>query len=569
MIALVSGPDHVFEFANAAYLELVGGRRVIGRRVSDALPELDEQGIVAQLDTVYATGEPCTGRRMPIAFPRRNAPPETRYIDFVYQPVSDDQGQVTGIFAQGFDVTAQVEAEAALQASEAHFAAIFDQTAAGFSEGDLTGRFLRVNDRYCEITGYTREELLNGLRMQDITHPDDVPENLRLFERAVEAGEPFQIEKRYIRRDGSEVWVSNTVTVIRDEAGRPQTVVSVSIDVAARREAEAALRRSEARLRVALDAGRMGVWSTDTHTNSVTTSPEFNRLFGFPEDATPTLNEIRSRYAPGNLERLHAAGHAALGRGERHAEKELEVIWPDGTRHWLLLRSDMEVTTGPDGEKHIAATGVAFDITERKFWEECQRLLVNELNHRVKNTLATVQAIAIQSFREIGAESGPSFTAFQERLFALARAHDLLTQDSWEGAELCEVVGEVIEPYCREASGRCQIDGPRVRLTPGVALALSMAIHELATNAAKYGALSVPTGQVFITWTVTPGEPQCLHLCWREQGGPPVAPPMRRGFGTRLIERSLAMELSGKVNLVYESAGVVCTIRVPLQSYKL
>ncbi|WP_201836048.1 PAS domain-containing sensor histidine kinase [Microvirga zambiensis] len=686
MIAIVSGPGHVFEFANPAYLDLVGGRDVIGQRVRDALPELEEQGVVAQLDQVYATGEPFTGRRMPVAFQRQaDAPPETRYVDFVYQPVTDDQGQVSGIFAQGFDVTDQVEAEAAfresearyrlfseetregvvihdggvildcnpayarmfgyddvadvvgrpsiafvipesaallqeknalgqegpyeilacrkdgsvfpaefvgrettwkgrkvriglardltqrkrreaaLRESEAHLAAIFDQTAAGFSEGDLSGRFLRVNDRFCEITGYTREELLNGLRMQDVTHPDDLPENLRLFRRAVGAGEPFLIEKRYIRPNGSEVWVSNTVTVIHDEAGQPRSVVSVSIDVTARREAEVALRRSEARLRVALDAGRMGVWATDTRTNSVTTSPEFNRLFSFPENATPTLGEIQSRYAPGAKERLHAAAYAALGRGERHAEDELEVIWPDGSRHWLLLRSDMEVTAGSDGGTYVTATGVALDITERKLWEERQRMLINELNHRVKNTLATVQSIAVQSFREVGAASGPSFTAFQDRLFALARAHDLLTRDTWEGAELREVIGEVVAPYCREARGRCQANGPRVRLTPNMALALSMAVHELATNAAKYGALSVPSGQVSISWTVTPGEPRCLHLCWREQGGPAVAPPTRKGFGTRLIERSLALELAGEVDLAYDPAGVFCTIKAPLQ----
>ncbi|MGF9763344.1 PAS domain S-box protein [Microvirga sp. 0TCS3.31] len=565
MIAVLGGPNHVFEFANAAYLDLVGGRDVIGKRLRDALPELDEQGVVAQLDRIYATGEPLVGRRMPVAFRRQaDAPLEARYIDFRYQPVTDDLDRVIGIFAQGFDVTAQAATETALRTSEAHLAAIFDQTAAGFVEGDQTGRILRVNDRFCELVGYTREDLLSGLRMQDITHPDDLPENLRLFQRAVETGEPFEIEKRYIRPDASEVWVSNTVTMIRDEAGRPHTVVSVSVDITARREAETALRQSEARLRVALDAGRMGVWATDTRSNAVTTSPEFNRLFGFPEGASPILDEIRSRYAPGTLERLRAEAHAALGRGDRYAEEEIEVVWPDGSRHWLLLRSDMEVIDGPDGATSIKATGVAFEITERKRWEERQRLLFNEMNHRVKNTLATVQSIAVQSFREMGAASDPRFTTFQDRLFALARAHDLLTRDNWEGAELGEVIGEVIEPYCREAGGRCETDGPRVRLKPGMALALSMAVHELATNAAKYGALSVPTGRVSIAWAIIPGDPKCLSLCWQERGGPPVAPPARKGFGSRLIERSLASDLSGEVDLAYVATGVVCTIKAPL-----
>jgi PAS domain S-box-containing protein len=685
MIAMVSGPDHVFEFANTAYLDLVGRREVVGKRVREVLPELAQQGTVALLDEVYATGQPFIGRRMPVAFQRQaNAPAETRYIDFVYQPVVDDQGRVTGIFAQGFDVTGQVETEeafnesearyrlfseetregvvihngevildcnpayarifgygnaaeviglpstafvtprsaallqekgaqgneepyeieairkdgsifpaefvgrpstwqgqkvriglardlterkrreAALRESEAHFAAIFDQSAAGLAEADLTGRFLRVNERFCELAGYPREELLGGLRMQDITHPDDLPGNLVLFRRAVETGEPFEIEKRYIRPDGSEVWVSNTVTLIRDAAGVAHTMASVSIDLTARREAEAALRQSESRLRLALDAGRMAVWESDSRNNSVRTSPELNRLLGFPEDASPSIEEIRERYAPGAQDRLRGAAAAALGRGERYAEEELEIIWPDGSRHWLLLRADLEVTHGADDAASIKATGVAFEITERKLWEERQRLLINELNHRVKNTLATVQSLAAQSFRDMGATSGPNFTAFQERLFALARAHDILTRDNWEGAELRDIVGEVIEPYCRPSHGRCHIDGPRVRLTPSMALALSMAVHELATNAAKYGALSAPAGQVSISWSVLPGNPRQLALCWQERGGPPVALPQRKGFGTRLIERSLAQELAGEVSLAYIPTGVVCTVKAPL-----
>jgi two-component sensor histidine kinase len=119
------------------------------------------------------------------------------------------------------------------------------------------------------------------------------------------------------------------------------------------------------------------------------------------------------------------------------------------------------------------------------------------------------------------------------------------------------VIGEVIEPYCREAGGRCETDGPRVRLKLGMALALSMAVHELATNAARYGALSVPTGRVSVSWAIIPDDPKCLTLCWRESGGPLVAPPARKGFGSRLIERSLASDLSGEGDLAYVATGVV------------
>jgi PAS domain S-box-containing protein len=214
----------------------------------------------------------------------------------------------------------------------------------------------------------------------------------------------------------------------------------------------------------------------------------------------------------------------------------------------------------------IVWDGIQIDITDHKRAEEHLRLLINELNHRVKNTLATVQSIAVQSFRELGPESDLRVKTFQDRLLALARAHDILTRDNWEGAELGELIGEVIEPNCRQSNGRCEVDGPRVRLTPNVALAISMAVHELATNAAKYGALSAPTGHVSITWTVTAEEPRHLTLCWQEHGGPPVVAPARKGFGTRLIERSLAHELAGEAILAYVPAGVVCTIKAPLMA---
>jgi two-component sensor histidine kinase len=248
-------------------------------------------------------------------------------------------------------------------------------------------------------------------------------------------------------------------------------------------------------------------------------------------------------------------------QGEVVQDEEFTFRFPDGRQRTLVLSA---LALRDEAQTIIGAVSAGLDITDRKRSEEQRQLLINELNHRVKNTLATVQSIAVQSFRQMGAASSPSVAAFQERLFALARAHDLLTRDNWDGAELSEVIGEVIEPYCRTTNGRCEVEGPHVRLTPSTALALSMAVHELATNAAKYGSLSVPGGQVSISWTVTPGEPPYLHLAWREQGGPPVALPTRKGFGTRLIERSLALELSGEVKLAYDPAGVVCTIKAPL-----
>jgi two-component sensor histidine kinase len=186
------------------------------------------------------------------------------------------------------------------------------------------------------------------------------------------------------------------------------------------------------------------------------------------------------------------------------------------------------------------------------------------LNHRVKNTLATVQSIAAQTLRaaETTAEARE---ALEMRLLALSRAHDVLTRESWEGADLVEVIEKALEPYQSSGESRVHITGPHVRVTPRMSLALAMAMHELATNAVKYGALANKTGTIEVSWSVQNGTaPPRLALRWTEAGGPPVVVPQRRGFGSRLIERTLAHDLDGQVEIAFPPTGVVCTVDAPV-----
>jgi two-component sensor histidine kinase len=186
---------------------------------------------------------------------------------------------------------------------------------------------------------------------------------------------------------------------------------------------------------------------------------------------------------------------------------------------------------------------------------QANQVLINELNHRVKNTLATVQSIAAQTLRGAKVDA-PVQKAFEARLIALSNAHNTLTRESWEGAEIGQIIAQATAPHA--AAGRIRLEGLPMRLPPRVALAIAMAMHELATNAAKYGALSSGEGRVSIAWSCTASGD--LALTWRETGGPEVTAPRHRGFGTRLIERSLAHDLDGTVDLQFEPAGVVCTI---------
>lgn len=322
-----------------------------------------------------------------------------------------------------------------------------------------------------------------------------------------------------------------------------------------------ALAASEGRLRLAIDAARMAIWESDNTARTIKSSPELNQLLGFPPEATPTTDEIQNRYAPGERKRLHQIAREAISGGDRYVETELKIIWPDGSPRWLLLRA--ELLGDPNGVP-TRAVGVALDITERRKAEEHLRLLINELNHRVKNTLTTVQSITTQSLRN-AETAAAARDAVEGRLFALSRAHDVLTRENWDGAYLREVVHRALEPFQAARGDRFDVSGTDIRLPPRIALALAMAIQELGTNAMKYGALSSEDGRITIDWSVIDKRDRSkLSMKWQEYDGPPVVTPEHRGFGTRLIERSLAQELNGSVEIDFAPKGVICTINAPL-----
>ena len=257
-------------------------------------------------------------------------------------------------------------------------------------------------------------------------------------------------------------------------------------------------------------------------------------------------------------------GETTLGRvrlGENVDHLETVRRRKDGT----LV--DVSITVSPIRDARgliVGASEIGRDIADRKRHEKQQTILVNELNHRVKNTLATVQSIMSQTLRN-SQTTEEAERQLHGRLVVLAKAHDLLTQQSWEGAPLRQLIEGTIAPHCVAGVDRFDVEGPDVWMSPKQALAISMALHELCTNAVKYGALSLDKGRVRVTWTVAEnaGQPE-LQLRWSEVNGPPVTPPGHRGFGTRLIERGLSQELDGEVRIEFRPNGVICTINAPL-----
>ncbi|PSO14475.1 ATP-binding protein [Bradyrhizobium sp. MOS003] len=335
-----------------------------------------------------------------------------------------------------------------------------------------------------------------------------------------------------------------------------------------RRDAEEIQRRQAARLEAVVSTVPTAVWFThDREAKRVfgnaygarllRVRPDSNMSLSAPEDERPVFRVLRDRVQvePSELPLQRAA------RGEEVAGEELELSFEDGSSATAIFQASPIVDAAGVFQGAVCA---AIDITERKRQERHRELLVNELNHRVKNTLTTVQSFALQTLRN-ASSLADGRRAFDARLIALSKAHDVLVRENWEAAELREVVTEALAAHAEPESARLNFGGPDLRMRPSAALAISMALHELATNAVKHGALSNSSGTVDLAWKVD----DRFELCWTELGGPPVVPPSRRGFGTRLIQQGLPHEFGGAdVDLRFAPEGVVCVIRASLQEIR-
>ncbi len=446
--------------------------------------------------------------------------------------------------------------------SEEHLRAIVESAndhaiiTAGF-DGCITG----WNSGATRLLGWEEADVL-GRPLRLIFTPEDsaagVPE--AEMRKVLEEGKGVD-ERWLIRRDGTRFFALGELLLLHD--GEPIGYLKILRDRTAQRQAEEALRESEERYRLIVESARdYAIFTTSLEGRITTWNRGACEVLGWDEaDAIGRPNAIL--YTPED----HLAGvleaemAEALAKGR--SEHDRWHLRADGVRIW-----GTEVVTplqDSDGTTH-GFLKILRDRTDQKREEEHRRLLLAELNHRVKNTLAIVQSFVTQTAH--GVETAAALRdALEERLNALATLHDLLSRRAWQGADLADVVRVTLTPYT-DSLERVQVQGPELRLAPNAALVLSMALHELATNAAKFGALSVPQGQVDVSWRLdrppeAPGG-ATLDLSWRERSGPPVKTPPRRGFGSRLIETGVTYQLGGDVRLEFGAEGVECRFRIPL-----
>jgi PAS domain S-box-containing protein len=347
-----------------------------------------------------------------------------------------------------------------------------------------------------------------------------------------------------------------------DETGEVAGFVAVVSDVTERRMTEERLRESEERFRLIAENAPVMLWKGDHAGKCMYLNKSLREFWGVSSEQMTTF-DWTSTVHPDDRAALFASFDNAM---KNYTAFSIEARYRRADGAYRILSTQARPRFGSHGE-FAGMIGINVDITERKHAEEQRTLLINELNHRVKNTLATVQSLASQTLRSTE-RSVDARQMFEARLLALSRAHDILTRQSWQGASLREVVDRALDPF-QTANGRLSVDGTDVRLSPKQALALSMALHELATNAAKYGALSNDSGRVEVAWRVVLEGGGELQLTWTESGGPPVVPPTRTGFGSRLIQRSLAHDLGGETSIEYRPQGVIAAIKTPLESAPL
>ena len=614
-MAVLRGPNHAFQLVNPPALRLLGGRDVVGREIREVLPELESQGYLKLLDEVFASGKPFVGQGMALGLRR---PPdgriEERWLDFVLQPIKRDDA-VVGVFIEGVDNTERRRADLALiehqrrlellNHAAARFAGQLDvgglaQTAADAGReltgaevgifrvagGGREGGPLRVSAasgvdavlaaELIEAAGWTAfEPLFRGevIRIDTASPAEARRRDRRSFlaalqkELPVRSGVAAPVLSQAGRLIGALILARPAGEAFADVDEQALVVLTrqtaVAMDNASRHHAaqREILVRSEAehQLALAIAATDLGAWDLDLTTRRLSASDRCHQMFDVPLGVEMTLADMVEMIHPEDREAVRDRFRRATDPARRD-EYDIEYRifgYCDGVERWVAARG---IVVFDEEGVAVRVTGTTLDITARKRSEEHLRLLVNELNHRVKNSLAMVQAVAMQTFRN-ARNLDEARAAFDARLVALAKAHDVLTAENWEGADLQQVLAVVVASHSNQQSNRFELEGPEVRLSPKTAVSLSMALHELATNAVKYGALSGETGEVSVSWFK---QGRRLHLTWRESGGPPVTPPTRKGFGSRLIEKGLATELGGSARVTYHPQGVECVLEAPI-----
>jgi PAS domain S-box-containing protein len=462
-----------------------------------------------------------------------------------------------GILAASFADAAETEALRALRASEAELRERLNAIPQMVWSSDADGVVDFFSHSWYDFTGEPTGSASTEFR-SDILHPDDHDRVQAEWRKVLASGEPFEIEYRLRFRDEGYRWVLGRALPIRDEQGRIRRWMGTSTDIDDLKRTSAELGRTSALLRLIGDSSPDLIFAKDRGSRLLYANPAAQRVMERPlnevlgkADTEWATDIARAKEAMANDRRVVSTGETL----------DVDEVITGSDGQTLYYRSVKAPLRNPAGEI-IGLVGITSDITKRRAAEERERLLAREIDHRSKNLLAVVQSV-VQLTRADDADSLKD--AVMGRIQSLARAHSLLAAGRWEGVDLRQLVTEELAAYAGRDLGQVTIEGSPLHLRPTAAQALGLVIHELATNAVKYGALSTLEGRLAIDWRLTQveGEEQRLRLRWLERGARQVSAPTRKGFGTTVIRSSVERQLGGRITLDWLGDGLACGISIP------
>ena len=395
-----------------------------------------------------------------------------------------------------------------------------------------------------------------------LVHPDDRTRIDRLHFGILKTGGTFSEEFRIKLPNGSIRWIATRGEVLLDSAGVPHRLIGSNFDITERHLSEDKLKNTLAVIELANDAGEIGIWNKDLIARKGTWDERTRLILGLEGHGQKfSFTAFRRVIHADDWARVKSTLNAAIRSGEKFAV-ECRIIHNAKNTRWVRIRGQSDID--PLSHLSVRMTGIIFDITERREREKHIRILMRELTHRSKNLLTVIQAMARQTGN--AATSLEDFqTRFSARLQGLSASHDLLINENWRGAFITDIVRSQIGHFSDLIGSRIRLHGQNVLLKPEAAQNIGLALHELSTNAAKYGALAQEGGYVDIAWHPTlsaEGEAR-LEVIWQESGGPDVIAPERRGFGSVVTERIVARALDGHVDLAFQPGGVKWTLDIP------
>jgi PAS domain S-box-containing protein len=491
---------------------------------------------------------------------------EVRWVALDGSIVRGEQGQPARMLGVVRDATRAKLAEETLRNQEKAFRRLLEALPAAIHTTDTAGRITFCNKAAVDLWGITPE--LGKDKCSDLGRlfypngtlvpPDECPTKVCLSERRAVEGQ----EAIFERRDGKRIPIIPYPAPLTDERGTIVGVVSMKLDITERKQAQQALAERNAQLDLAHKAARVGSYTYDIIAGTMRISRASAAIRGLsPSTLEIATDKWGMRVHRDDIQRLRNEHVRAFKEGRREVVNEFRFVRPGGEVRWVEVRS---LVAYDEAGRAKSMTGVYIDVTDRRKAEDQKNLLIAELDHRVKNVLACVAAVAQRS-RECSRSADEFLDVLNGRINSLANAHALLSRSSWEGVHLGELVRNELAPCMCDNSHL--IDGPDIVLAADATQPLAMVLHELATNASKYGALSNRGGQVSVRWQRQSGSNSHgrLTLEWCETGGPPIAVPGPSGYGSYVIRDLIPYELGGSVDYVLSPEGVSCRVEIPAE----